>query len=336
MLRPRRILLRVAALLLALVCVTTVPSFAAAATVAFTIRDSRITKSSGLARDLAGKRYWTVNDSGDPGTAYALNSRGAVTGTLRYRAKPIDVEAVATFGSRLYLADIGDKARSRQFVTIYFFDRAKPASGTVPYRSYDFAYPDGKHDAETLLVDGTGRLYIVTKGKKGGIYAAPGQPSRQALNRLFRVGAAPAYVTDGVFLPGDRKIALRTYVSVDVVDAISYRTVARAATPKQPQGESIAVGLDGSSLLVGSEGTASKVYVMKVPTRLGKVPKAGSNPPQTPTPSPTPSASPADPGDEDQLPSAGPSRRGTLLALGLAAALAVVAGVVAAVVRKRP
>ena len=335
MLRPRRIALRASTLLLAFVFACMVPSFAAAATVAFTINDSRITRSSGLARDVAAKRYWTVNDSGEPGTAYALSGNGKVTGTLRYRAQPVDVEAVATYGSRLYLADIGDKQRNRQFVTVYFFDQAKPASGAVPYKSYDFQYPDGKHDAETLLVDGTGRLYIVTKDKSGGIYAAPGQPSRRALNTLFRVGTAPAYVTDGVFLPGDRQIALRTYVSVQIVDAITYRTVARAATPAQPQGESIAVSLNGRSLLLGSEGAVSKVYVMNVPTTLGKVPPARNAPPQTATPSATPSSSAADPGDEIPTTSSGQSRQGTFLALGLAAALAVVAGVVAAVIRRR-
>jgi hypothetical protein len=333
MLRPRRILLRALAFLLALAGVLLIPSFAAAATIAFTINDSRITESSGLTREVPGKRYWTVNGSGEAGTAYALNGEGAVTGTLRFKAQPIDIEAIATFGSRLYLADIGDKDKKRQFVTVYFFNNAKPAAGTVPYMAYDFEYPDGKHDAETLLVDGTGRLYIVTKGKTGGIYAAPGLPSRQALNKLVRVGSAPAYVTDGVFLPGDKQIALRTYVSVKILDAITYRTVAQAATPAQPQGESIAVSLNGKSLLVGSEGAASRVYLVKVPTKIGKVPKASNNPPQTP--SPTPSAGADDPGDVDDSSDSGQSRLGTFLALGMAAAAAIVAGVVVAVVRKR-
>ena len=83
---------------------------AAADEVAFTINDDRITESSGLARDLAAGAYWTVNDSGDRGVAYGLSPTGKVLGTLNYRAQPEDVEAVAVFEDRLYIADIGDNA----------------------------------------------------------------------------------------------------------------------------------------------------------------------------------------------------------------------------------
>ena len=114
------------------------------------------------------------------------------------------------------------------------------------YKAYDFSYPDGPHDAETLLVDGDGRLFIVTKGAEGGIYAAPSSPSRQGVNELERVGDAPAFVTDGTVLP-DGRFALRTYVSVEIVDPDSYEVVARAATPAQKQGESITTTFDGKA-----------------------------------------------------------------------------------------
>ena len=100
--RTRRRLRPAAALLLAvgLTLAGTLP--AAAAEVAFTIRDERIAESSGLARDLGAGIYWTINDSGDGGVAYAINPKGKVTGTLNYRAQPFDVEAVAVHENRLY------------------------------------------------------------------------------------------------------------------------------------------------------------------------------------------------------------------------------------------
>ncbi|MFP5281947.1 MAG: hypothetical protein ACLGIF_00670 [Actinomycetes bacterium] len=302
---------------------------AAAAEVAFILSDSRITESSGLARDPRRDRFWTVNDSGDA-AAYALRSDGDVLGALRFRATPIDVEAVAVSGDRLYLADIGDNQKRRQFVTVYYFDDPRPGQ-TVPYQAYDFAYPDGPHDAETLLVDPTGRLYVVTKESRASIYAAPGRPSRQGVNRLIRVGDAPAYVTDGLFLPDRDRIALRTYVSVLILDATSYATVARAPAPPQPQGESLAVSLDGRSLLLGSEGRDSKVYAVPVPDTKADVPPAPASAPggaPSPSPNPRPSPTPQPVGQETAVPAGG--RQGTLLALAVAGFVALVAGVVVA------
>ena len=91
-------------------------------------QDDRITESSGLARDAAAGPYWTVNDSGDGGTAYGLSPTGKILGTLNYRAQPDDVEAVAVHEDRLYVADIGDNNDERDFVTVYYFDDPRPAA----------------------------------------------------------------------------------------------------------------------------------------------------------------------------------------------------------------
>lgn len=303
---------------------------------AFEIRDSRVTESSGLARDTGAKLYWTVNDSGDQGTVFGLTPSGDVRGIIGFRARPTDVEAVAMSGRRLYVADIGDNLRRRAGVTVYWFDNPRADNRTVPYRAYDFSYPDGPHDAETLLVDGQGRLYVVTKEAKGGIYAAPRSPSRQRVNKLTRVADAPAFVTDGVFLPGGDRIALRTYVSVVMLDGSTYRTVAQAATPFQKQGESVAVSLDGKSLLVGSEGKRSPVLQVAIPQGTGDAPTGASKPPASASPSATPSAAaepePEEP--EDSEPTA--QRTGTILALSLAGLVALIAGIVVVGARSRP
>jgi hypothetical protein len=304
----------------------------AATSVAFTISDPRITQSSGLARDPGSDVYWTVNRAGEEGTVYGLNPDGSTKGVVGFRAKPVDVEAVAVHGRRLYVADIGDATRKRSSVSVYYFDSPKADNLTVPYRSYDFSYPDGPHHAKTLLINGDGRLFVVTKEAKGAVYEAPASPSHQGVNRLTRVAGAPAFVTDGVFLP-DGKIALRTYASVEVVDPSSYKTTARAATPYQKQGESLAVSLDGKSLLVGSAGKDSQVLRMAVPTRLGEVPAGTVTPPPSSTPTPSASSTPSSssPAEDDEpVEDTSPqvSRAGTILALSVAAFVALVAGVV--------
>ena len=60
----------------------------------------------------------------------------------------------------------------------------------------------------------SGRLYIATKELKGGLYRAPKKPSADGVNKLTRVGDAPATITDGLMLPGGKQIAYLTYAKV--------------------------------------------------------------------------------------------------------------------------
>jgi hypothetical protein len=328
----RRALRSAAALVLALGMACALPLAASAyATVAFTINDSRITESSGLAADPGAQRYWTVNDSGARGVAYALSTSGSVAGTLKYSAQPVDVEAVAMHGGRLYVADIGDNTEERDFVTVFYFDNARTGNQAVGYRAWDFTYPDGPHDAETLLVDGSGRLFVVTKDAEGAVYSAPRQPNRGGTNQLTKVGDAPPAVTDGTFLPGGKRIALLTYGAIEVVDAETYKRIGKIDIPVQAQPESLTVSLDKSSLLVGSEGRQSRVYSIPIPTKESASPKPTPSKSSSSTPSaePDPSDPPTD-GDS----STGRSRAGTLMALGIAGIVAGVSGAVVALVHK--
>src|SRR4029453_8235932 len=244
---------------------------------------------------------------------------GTVQGTLNFRAQPRDVEAVAVYGDELYVADIGDNTGQRSFVRVYFFTNPRANGLTVTYQAYDFRYPDGSHNAETLLVDESGRLFIVTKGGKAGIYEAPADPKRQGVNKLVKVGSAPSNVTDGTFLPGGERIALLTYSSVQVIDANTYQVVDSVPIPDQPQAESLTLSLDQGSLLVGSEGKKSKVYAVPVPNDASATPTPGES-------------SDAESDVPENQASSWQSRRGTLLAIGLAGFVALVAGTVVALV----
>jgi hypothetical protein len=323
--RRRTTLRAAAASVLALGLATSFPVTAGAAgKVVFTIKDSRVAENSGMARDTTNKVYWTVNDSGALGVVYGVDSSGKVKGTLRYNAFPVDAEAVAWNKDRLYVGDIGDNDKKRKTVRVYYFDDPKPDDATRTYKAWDFRYPDGAHDAETLLVTPQGRLYIATKELEGGLYQAPEKPSRDGVNKLKRVHDVPSTLTDGVFLPGGKQIALLTYAKVLVVDAKTYAEQGSSDVTGVPQAEALAVGLNGTSLLVGGEGKSSKVYSMAVPGAAA-----------TPGASSTASSDPGseeDPDDTATVPVA--RQRGTYLAVGLAAVVAVVAGVVVGVVRR--
>src|SRR6186997_134692 len=173
---------RVGLLLLAAVLLAIIPTVAGAEeTLAFRIKDARITESSGLAADTAGNIYWTANDSGDRGVAYGIGLDGKVQGTLNFRAQPSDVEAVAVHDDRLYVADIGDNNDRRSFVRVFYFTNPRANGLTVTYHAYDFRYPDGSHNAEALLVNKSGRLFLVTKDKDAALYAAPKEPQRSSI-----------------------------------------------------------------------------------------------------------------------------------------------------------
>ncbi|WP_238158301.1 hypothetical protein [Kribbella voronezhensis] len=255
----------------------------------FTIRDERIDESSGLAKS---QRYvgiwWTVNDSGDTARVFGINAAGKVKAELSFKAPVKDVEAIAVDREgTIYIADIGDNKSTRDMIEVYTIpepDKLEDATN-VKFHRYDFKYPDGAHDAETLLIHPESRqMFIVTKVAKGlgGFYAGPETASREGTNELTKMADAPAGVTDGTFMPEGETVVLRSYVDIARVNWGEVpKVVGRAATPLA-QGESVAVGpdADDNSVLVGSEGKGSAVYEMSMPAVKG----AAASPTATPAP----------------------------------------------------
>lgn len=264
----------------------------------FSINDSRVDESSGLAKSAKyDSIWWTVNDSGDTARVFGVDAKGKVRVQLKFKAPVRDVEAVGVDrDGTIYIADIGDNNRTRKTIEVYTIPEPAQLEDeeNVKFHRYDFEYPDGAHDAETLLIEPeTKRLYFVTKvkTKPGAIYAAPEKSSREGTNELTKLGDAPASsfgVTDGTFMPDGKTVVLRTYMDVATVAWGDTPTlVARADTP-MAQGESVAVGPTGTDILVGSEGKNSPVYQMLPPAK-----KSAAKPPASsaPTAKPKPAAS---------------------------------------------
>ncbi|GAA1667296.1 hypothetical protein ACFTSF_15200 [Kribbella sp. NPDC056951] len=256
----------------------------------FTISDPRIKESSGLAKSQKYEDlYWTVNDSSDSARVFGVDTDGDVKVVLKFKAEVRDVEAIAVDREgTIYIADIGDNTKSRDTIEIYTIPEPSSLENAenVRYHRYDFEYPDGPHDAETLLVQPeTNEIFIVTKSSKGGaIYSTPGRPSREGTNKLTKVAAAPAGTfTDGTFLPDGQRAVLRTYVDVATVAWGDDKPtlVARGPVPLT-QGESVAVGEADNTVLVGSEGSNSAVYQVQVPAKKATAspPPASSAPPK--------------------------------------------------------
>ena len=177
----------------------------------FRFADSRIVESSGLATSSYGDGiYYTHNDSGDSARFFAVDSSGATVAVYTLRgATNVDWEDMAAGTDAagkpvLYFADIGDNDNTRTEIDVYEVAEPRGPSADVRWVRYRFRYPDGRHDAETLLVDPRShRFYIATKEllRDGELYAAPATLSTTEVNVLEPVRSVPPLTTSGDFSP---------------------------------------------------------------------------------------------------------------------------------------
>jgi hypothetical protein len=235
-------------------------------------RPAGLAEASGLAvsKRVAG-RLWSHNDSGKP-VLTALDQQGNVTAQVAVTGAAVaDWEAIAVGpcagGSCVYIGDIGDNEGKRARITIYRAPEPDAASRSMAAEAFHATYPDGGHDAETLLV-ANGRLYVVTKGDTGpvAIYRFPSElqsGSVMKLEKVVELLAKPsqaARVTDGSVSPDGHWVALRTKTALTFYPAAVLTGSAKAArtvdlTPiKEPQGEGVALGPDDTVFLAGEGG----------------------------------------------------------------------------------
>ena len=273
-----------------LISVSLLVSFGAPTTLA-NLKNPDINESSGLAASRSNSGiYWTHNDSGDEPLVYAFDATGESRGVFRVAgAKARDWEDMAIGPgptrnqSYLYLGDIGDNDHARAEIVVYRVaeptlteadkksSKDKPRT-TVAAEAIRLQYPDGKFDAETLLVHPTsGNIYIITKVtlRNAVVYEAPAPLAPGKVITMTRIGEikVPSLLggalTGGSISPDGRRVALCDYLqgyevvlpakSKDFND-IWKQTVTGFNLGKREQGESITYRADGKALLATSEG----------------------------------------------------------------------------------
>jgi hypothetical protein len=294
------------------------------ATRVFTFQGDDVVESSGLVD--RGDVVYTNNDSGDDAVVYGVDARtGRVVSRTTYASSATDVEAIAPgVDGTVWAGDTGDNRANRDDVQVY---RLRPRDGDHPGSRFDLAYPDGSHDAETLLVQPrTQRVFVVSKSTFGGtVYAAPRDLSTHGTNRLRAFARVGGLVTDGTFFPDGTHVLLRTYGTATVYTFPGFQPTGTVTLPSQPQGEGISVSADGR-VLVSSEGVHAEVLQVRLPARLTS-PRAPVS-----TTGPRPSRTP--PTDATSNPSAEPRGTGDWVAIGVVAL--GIAGVVYLVLRAAP
>ena len=250
------------------------------------LRDSRITESSGVA--VGPDVLWTHNDSGDTARFFALDRHCNTLATYDVTDETAtDWEDMARGAGYLWLGDIGDNAGTRSSIAVVRVPDLAVSKGShhLTGAVFRFAYEDGPHDAETLLVHPrTGQLYVVTKSYYGlaGVYAAPLHPLEGKVNTLTKVVSVTTRLTGTsggpIGPPGElsvtagdinaaaTRVVLRTYTDAyewtvaggDVAKALS-GTPTVTALPRTDQGEAIAYDTDGRSWITTSEGKGAPV-----------------------------------------------------------------------------
>lgn len=255
-----------------------------------TLNDKSVKESSGIA---ASRRfhgvYWTHNDSGGGPLIYAFDRRGSSKGVWRVSgATARDWEDIAVGPgpsagkSYLYIGDIGDNQEKRAEIVVYRvpepeinakgLSKGKPVL-TDQSEAIRLRYPDGSHDAESLLVHPrTGSIYIVTKipFARPGIYEAPAPIKAGAPITLKRVGALEVpslfggIITGGTISPDGRRVAFCDYIqgyeavlenANSSFETIWKRPLTAISLGSRKQGEAITYRVDGKALLMTSEGS---------------------------------------------------------------------------------
>ncbi|MCA1592893.1 MAG: hypothetical protein LC754_09635 [Acidobacteria bacterium] len=265
------------------------------------LEDRAIDESSGI---VASRRnpglFWTHNDSGDGPFLYAFDRQGRGGGVWRVGgASARDWEDIATGPGPqpgtpyLYVGDIGDNGRKRAEVVVYrvaepliapedaLTSKTNPRA-TETADALRLKYPDGSHDAETLLIHPqTGDLYIVIKTTQqtSKVYRARAPLSTSTTNALefvmdLRVPSVFAgLITGGDISPDGRRVVLCDYVSAYELrpgdanagnfDDIWKQPPVTVALGERVTGESVCYSLDGASLLATSERTPTPLIEVK-------------------------------------------------------------------------
>jgi len=222
--------------------------------------------------------FWLHNDSGDGNFIYAINSTAQLVGIYEViGAKERDWEDIAigpgpAEGQQyLYIGNFGDNDAEYPIKHIYRVMEPRVLPNQEPRRiklygtqDISFVFPDGKRDAETLMVDPLNLdIYVVSKREeKVGVYRAPYPQPVGRPTPLKLVTRLPlSWIVAGDISADGREILLKTYDAIYYWERKPGESIADALNKPshmlpyflEPQGEAIAWKADGMGYFTVSE-----------------------------------------------------------------------------------
>jgi hypothetical protein len=267
------------------------------------LEDRRIDEASGLVLSLRHPDvFWTHNDSGGEPCLFAIDRQGRTRAKVRLPgAANFDWEDLTAWKDAegrawLLVGDIGDNFRLRPSIQVYQIpepdlpaDPRHEVESARP-RLLRAAYPDGRHNSESLAVDPrNGRLHLVTKREDGRsvVYAFPVVLEEGRVLTLEKVaelrlplvehtGKRPrdaAMATAACFSPDGRRFLVATYTHFyewqigkgeDLAVALR-REPASLRPPLLRQLEGACYDADSRSLWFISEQLPTPLWLLKRP-----------------------------------------------------------------------
>jgi hypothetical protein len=246
-----------------------------------TIPTAQLAELSGLASSrLHPGTLYAHNDSGDSPRFFAIDDSARLRAQIDLPgAIAIDWEDIAVgpcpTGSCVFIADIGDNDLNRSECVIYRVHEPQtlPGDGSTISATFDrlpFVYPDGWHNAETLLVEPRSqRIFVVTKEDavaSSRVYELPAPVTPNVRATLTFVGSLSVPWTAGAITGGDfnacgDRILVRsrtamfelTRSSTDDLLSIFGAPPVQVPLAVEPQGEAVTYAVDGTRYFTASE-----------------------------------------------------------------------------------
>lgn len=238
---------------------------------------AEVRESSGIAASRTHTGVlWTHNDSGGDAVLFALDTSGALLGSVAVTGADFtdweDIEAGSCDGGEcLYIGDIGNNRGARGEGVIYRISEPAPdAPASAPAERFPIRYPEGNWDAEALFVLPGPELYVISKGVDQPVtlfrYPPPLRPDEPVrLEPVQRLTEAPVSLPDQVTGasadPDGRWVAVRTYTALQLYrhDGGAFEATLDSAgvdlsTLVEPQGEGVGIAADGVIYLSSERG----------------------------------------------------------------------------------
>ncbi len=225
--------------------------------------------------------FYAQADGGNSAELHAFSSDGDYLGVHRVAgAANGDWEDIAAGPCPdgtdcLYIGDIGDNDGVRETIAVVVAAEPSGAGEDVEVLDiWEASFPDGNHDAETLLVHPCdGRIYVLTKEEgTTGVYRFPPDTGRGVVT-LEKVTELDTDFDEGL-TGGDwdqhgERVAVRSNEAVwewetdpDAPDGHWGEEPRRHNDIDEPRGEGVAFGL-GSEIVTASEGTPMPGHVLE-------------------------------------------------------------------------
>ncbi|MVN89701.1 hypothetical protein [Mucilaginibacter aquatilis] len=259
-------------------------------------------ETSGIAASSKHQNIFYIhNDSGDEGRFFAISPDGALMGIFKYSADDApgygvrDCEDIAvgpgpdSTKSYVYVGDIGDNGENYPNINIYRAeepDLYSKADSTVrvKHANLTLKYPDGPHDAETLMIDPLEKLlYIVTKRHKSvSVYTAPllfNNNDTVTLTKradLHFRGLQPfKWIVSGDISKDAKQVVLKSYSRIyywkregnEPIWQTLQRKPQQPAYEQERLGEAIGFAANGRSYYTVSEGMKQPIFHYAVPKK---------------------------------------------------------------------